>query len=931
MVEGTEGLTYFDGSRFFLPIKDRFPKVVISGMAEDSDGGIWMATSGGVYRAFQEHLQRVAEGSAMDGMVVAAPDVFLVSLTKPISRSAELLRISRAFKRIWKIDAITSLTDHSSFRPDHAGNILYLCDGGYCEFRARDAVMWRSGGHLPVIVHTEQWLARHHPPSGVVLKDSVGCIWLKTEGNAQVHCPGDAPEQSEEIVGSGSQSILELNDGTVVLPFFNKLAIGRPGRLQMTSIIEGYPGTLSAVSTEDGALWLCNGNGVLFVSPRMMQMEFWTEREGLDGNTWSIVRTTNRTLAVAGEKMLFLNHDRSRWIFLKPDTNLNRFAINDGKAIGEGRPPVPATDNSAIERCSTVLASLGWNRILGLQQQQCVSVSMKDKSDLWYSHNEREGGFVLLENSGGTQSVLHNFDSGPNIGNATVRFFGVDSRGWIWRGSPIGIYVADPELARQGQWLYLNRTDGIAGTDANRGSFFSDPDGSVWFGLDSSIDHLRPPSDLLRPTTIPTVFISGYVVNDGKPKMAEMVTHIDSGGTVTALIGSLLYHRRNALRFRYRLLPEQMAWQETAGLDLVLGTLSAGPHTLEVQGRIFTGPWSPAVTHSFTVLRPVWLAFPFLLSYAAAAFAIPSAIVWLRYRRTSNERNLLPDLREWRIDALESEGHPLSGATMDRRYRVGGLLARGGFASVLAAYDDDERRPCAIKVFGGEFKNNVSRVGGFQQEIAALRKIRHPNVVAIYADGTTSSGAPYMVMEFIEGRNLRDILRDGALPRALAGRLLGHLAGALDAIHAQKICHRDVKPENIIVRDWNGTAQAVLIDFSIAIIKDVNETLHGISRAAGTFDYMAPEQALGYAQPSSDIFSLAKLIIEMLGGVRLSELLPNVALDLPSRVLEILSNSDLKLSEESQTMLARALEFDPSNRPQIASQFADPIVRDLTR
>jgi hypothetical protein len=68
MVEGTEGLTYFDGSRFFSPLKTTFPKVVISGMVEDSEGGIWLATSGGVYRAFREDLLRVADGSALGGI-----------------------------------------------------------------------------------------------------------------------------------------------------------------------------------------------------------------------------------------------------------------------------------------------------------------------------------------------------------------------------------------------------------------------------------------------------------------------------------------------------------------------------------------------------------------------------------------------------------------------------------------------------------------------------------------------------------------------------------------------------------------------------------------------------------------------------------------------------------------------------------------------
>lgn len=165
---------------------------------------------------------------------------------------------------------------------------------------------------------------------------------------------------------------------------------------------------------------------------------------------------------------------------------------------------------------------------------------------------------------------------------------------------------------------------------------------------------------------------------------------------------------------------------------------------------------------------------------------------------------------------------------------------------------------------------------------------------------------------------------------------MSQLGSALDAIHERGIFHRDVKPENVLMRRVPGrngvpSEQAVLIDFSIAIIKNADETLHGISRAAGTFDYMAPEQALGYARSSSDIFSLAKVLIEMLSGRRLSQMLPDDALELPARIGETLAGFAPWLSVDSIGMLASALEFDPSKRPRIASEFTRPLVRDLDR
>jgi serine/threonine-protein kinase len=184
-------------------------------------------------------------------------------------------------------------------------------------------------------------------------------------------------------------------------------------------------------------------------------------------------------------------------------------------------------------------------------------------------------------------------------------------------------------------------------------------------------------------------------------------------------------------------------------------------------------------------------------------------------------------------------------------------------------------------------------------------------------------------MEFVEGRNLREILEAGPVPARRAARLVCQLASALDAIHALDICHRDVKPANIIIRnEGSPEEQPVLIDFSIAIVKDANQALHGLSRA-GTFDYMAPEQAVGYADSSSDIYSLAKLVIEMLAGRSLSNLLPAATLELPDRVPELIKSLGVKLSPNAVDLLSSALEFHPNRRPRAAGSFAGPIINDL--
>jgi tRNA A-37 threonylcarbamoyl transferase component Bud32 len=403
------------------------------------------------------------------------------------------------------------------------------------------------------------------------------------------------------------------------------------------------------------------------------------------------------------------------------------------------------------------------------------------------------------------------------------------------------------------------------------------------------------------------------------------VDALPHGAKIVAHIGSLQFDRRNALRVRYRVLPEQSGWRESTSLDLPLGSLSSGKHTLEVQGRVFTGPWSPPLSRSMTVLLPLWRSWPLLFLYIIATAVLASAAYFLYRRRIEERQELLRNLAAWRVGALLPEVNELAGTLLDSRFEVGELLARGGFANVMEGYDREQKMRCAVKVFRSEVKDMDWMQRRFEQEVTALQRIRHPNVVSIYAHGTAPSGAPYLVMEFIEGSSLREVLEKGPLPVRTTARIIGQLAGALDAIHADSIWHRDVKPENIIIRGDD----AILIDFSIAIVKDANETLHGLSRAAGTFHYMAPEQAIGYAEASSDVYSLAKIAIEMLAGRRLSYLLPDACLDLPDRVRELLESLDLNLSRDSIDILARALEFDPGKRPNSAGALAKLLVNDL--
>jgi serine/threonine-protein kinase len=285
------------------------------------------------------------------------------------------------------------------------------------------------------------------------------------------------------------------------------------------------------------------------------------------------------------------------------------------------------------------------------------------------------------------------------------------------------------------------------------------------------------------------------------------------------------------------------------------------------------------------------------------------------------------------MKALSPESGDLLGTIIDNRYEIGHILSIGGFATVVRARDlQADGQLCAVKLFRFEIGNEAWIRHRFDQEVMALEQLSHPSIVKITGHGATAKGAPYLVMEFIHGQNLRDLRQSGALPPSTVARFLRQISEALGTLHKAMIFHRDIKPENLMVRaDEDNRQQLVLIDFSIAIVKTPEQTFHGISRVAGTLEYMAPEQVIGYADASTDIYSLAKVLMEMITGLTWANLLPEATLDLPEQVRSYLVTHQPLMSNESIDMIAAALMFDPDRRPKQVILFAQPIIRDLER
>lgn len=196
------------------------------------------------------------------------------------------------------------------------------------------------------------------------------------------------------------------------------------------------------------------------------------------------------------------------------------------------------------------------------------------------------------------------------------------------------------------------------------------------------------------------------------------------------------------------------------------------------------------------------------------------------------------------------------------RYRLEGLLGRGGTAEVWRATDEALQRQVAVKlvtISGGE---DAHRVG---DEARLLARLSHQGLVPVYDAGTDDAGRPWVVMELVEGETLADAVRRGPLPSERVADIGARLAEALEYVHGQGLIHRDVKPANVLI---GREGRVRLTDFGIARLVDAAKvTATGLT--VGTAAYLSPEQVLG--EPvggATDVYALGLVLLECLTGAR---------------------------------------------------------------
>lgn len=271
------------------------------------------------------------------------------------------------------------------------------------------------------------------------------------------------------------------------------------------------------------------------------------------------------------------------------------------------------------------------------------------------------------------------------------------------------------------------------------------------------------------------------------------------------------------------------------------------------------------------------------------------------------------------------------GQVFNERYEIIQLLGVGGYATVYKALQTDVGRTVALKIYHASISEDEHFTERCKREAVALNALSHKNIVTVYHIGQTVDDVLFLVMEFVKGKSLRQLLneKDGVdIDESI--KIVKSIASALSLAHSHGIVHRDLKPDNILLVDMPEPNTVKIVDFGLAkILDEKNQKLTQTGELLGTSLYMSPEQCKGKAiDHRSDIFSLGVCFFEMLAGRRLFD--ADTAIGVMYKVMneEVprLSNKVVYIyNSEINDLLRKLLEKDPALRYQTM----DEVLKDL--
>ena len=260
------------------------------------------------------------------------------------------------------------------------------------------------------------------------------------------------------------------------------------------------------------------------------------------------------------------------------------------------------------------------------------------------------------------------------------------------------------------------------------------------------------------------------------------------------------------------------------------------------------------------------------------------------------------------------------GKTLKGRYFITSLIQEGGMSFVYLAEDLINKKPVALKIMKDETFSDPLNIARFQREARACAALRHSNIVEIY-DIDEYKGKPYIVMEYVESKSLKELLMTrGTFSPLEACDIIYQLADALMHAHEHGVIHRDIKPQNVMMQYDGGIK---LLDFGIATISDAPNITQK-DMVVGSVHYMAPEVLKGKgATPRSDIYALGITFFELLTGKQpFNDSSPvNIAMKQIEESLPSVRKIRSDVTSKMEKIINKACQKNPDNRYQSMKAF----------
>lgn len=288
----------------------------------------------------------------------------------------------------------------------------------------------------------------------------------------------------------------------------------------------------------------------------------------------------------------------------------------------------------------------------------------------------------------------------------------------------------------------------------------------------------------------------------------------------------------------------------------------------------------------------------------------------------SNAANVEPE-------SSASDPASLVGQVIAERFRIDELLGEGGMGAVYRAFHTRIKKTVALKILRPELTSNEDVVARFEREAVAAGRIEHENVAKATDFGRLPDGSFYLALEFVRGKSLGQLIAEGPIEPVRALGIVRQMLCGIDAAHQVGVVHRDLKPDNVMLVDRDGTGDVVkILDFGVAKLDLGSDGQTAFTKAGtivGTPEYMAPEQAGGAnIDGRADLYALGVIAYEMLAGVP-----PFVAKDSVAIMTKHLTEAPPPLPDwvppELAALVMDLLQKEPDKRPESAAHVVERV------